>query len=335
MKKILITGASGFIGSFLCEKGIELGYEVWAGVRKTSSREFLQHPELNFIVLNFEDKDILRSQLGEFKSKNGRFDFMIHNAGITKSSNMEDYRSINFLNTRNFIEVITENDMIPDKFLFTSSLAAFGPGKDNSSEPIRLDQKPEPVNLYGKSKLEAEQYIQSQEKLKYIILRPTGVYGPRERDYLFIFKMINSGLEFYLGSDIQKLTFIFVKDLIRVYFDAIESGLTNKSYFLSESKWYETHTFYSLIKRELNKKSFRVIMPIWIIELLAFVNECIGKISGNYPTLNKDKLRILKATNWICETKQLKEELNFEAEYDLDKGIKETVRWYKENGWIK
>lgn len=67
MKKILITGASGFIGSFLCDKGIEMGYEVWAGIRKSSSREFLQNPKLNFIELTYEDEVILSFQLEEFK----------------------------------------------------------------------------------------------------------------------------------------------------------------------------------------------------------------------------------------------------------------------------
>lgn len=94
--------------------------------------------------------------------------------------------------------------------------------------------------------------------------------------------------------------------------------------------------FYSMIKKELNKKTVKIIIPVWIIKILAGINDCIGKVTNNYPVLNSDKLVILKATNWICEkTKQIREQLNFETEYDLENGIKETVRWYKENGWIK
>lgn len=335
MKKILITGASGYIGGYLCAKGIELGYEIWAGVRKSSSREFLQNPRLNFIELEFEDRAILSSQLDEFKKKYGRFEYIIHNAGITKAAVKDDYMKVNYQNTKNLIEALSLKGMIPDKFIYTSSLAAYGPGKDNSTEPITLDQKPDPVNLYGKSKLEAEKYIQSCENLKYIILRPTGVYGFGAMDYYLIFKMINQGLELYIGDKMQKLTFIYIKDLVRAYYIAIESDVFNMSYFLSEANYYTTNTFYSMIKNELNKKTIKIIIPVWLIKTIAGINECIGNITKKYPVLNRDKLVILKATNWICETKQLRDHLNFETEYDLKKGIKETVIWYRKNGWIK
>lgn len=335
MKRLLITGASGFIGSFLCEKGLELGYEVWAGIRKTSSRKYLQNKELKFIELTFEDKNILKTQINNFNKDFGKFDFIIHNAGCTKSPKIEDYRNINFINTQNFIDVLKETNNLPEKFLFTSSLAAFGPGKDNSLEPVMLNQKPNPVNLYGKSKLEAEDYIKKVDGLNYIILRPTGVYGPREKDYFLVFKMINNKLEVYIGADNQKITFIYVKDLVRAYYLALESDVVNKSYFLSETGWYETKTFYSYIKKALNKKANRIVFPLWIVKTIASFNDMIGKNFGNYPTLNSDKLSIIKATNWICETQPLKDDLNFVTEYNLEKGVNETALWYKENGWLK
>ncbi len=58
-KRILITGASGFIGSFLVEKALEKGYETWAGIRKSSSREYLQDTRIQFIDLPFQAKDKL------------------------------------------------------------------------------------------------------------------------------------------------------------------------------------------------------------------------------------------------------------------------------------
>lgn len=334
-KKILITGASGFIGSFLCEKGIELGYEVWAGVRGTSSKKNLQFSGIQFIELTFENKDVLKNQLLAFSQNQGKFDFIIHNAGCTKAPRNEDYRNINFINTKNFVDLLVETDNIPEKFIFTSSLAAFGPGKENTNEPILLNQKPNPINLYGKSKLEAEEYLRSIPNLNCIIMRPTGVYGPREKDYFTVFNMINNKFEAYIGSDKQCLTFIYVKDLVRAYYLAIDADIKNTSYFLSESKWYYTSEFYRLIKKSLNKKSFKLTVPLFLVQGIASINDNIGKISGKYPTLNNDKLGILKATNWVCETLPLKNDLNFEPEYDLEKGVEETVIWYKEQGWLK
>lgn len=330
----MITGASGFIGSFLCAKGIESGYEVWAGVRQTSSRKYLNIRGLNFIELSFEDEKLLSHQLTEYLKLNSPFDFIIHNAGVTKAPKNEDYFQANYLNTKNFIEVLSEISILPEKFIFTSSLAAFGPANESSPDQIRLDQKPDPVNLYGKSKLKAEEYIKSVKDLNYIIMRPTGVYGPRDKDYFQLFNIINKGFEVYIGSTRQKLTFIFVEDLINAYFLAIRSEQSAASYFISESDWYYTCDFYAKIKKELNKKTIKIVIPLWLIKPIAVMNDIIGRTTGNYPTLNNDKLAILKAKNWFCETDKLKSELNFITEYNLDSGIKATVKWYKENGWL-
>lgn len=333
-KRILVTGASGFIGSFLCAKGMELAYEVWAGVRNTSSRKFLNINDLNFIELSFEDKKLLAEQLLEYLKLNSPFDFIIHNAGVTKAPKTEDYFQANYQNTKNFIEVLFELSILPEKFIFSSSLAAFGPANEKLADIIKLDQKPAPINLYGKSKLKAEEYIKSVEGLNYIILRPTGVYGPRDKDYFQIFNIINKGFEFYIGSIHQKLTFIYIDDLINAYFLAIRSDQKAASYFISESKWYYTYDFYRKIKEELNKSTIKIVIPLWLIKPIAAINDFIGKVTGNYPTLNNDKLAILEAKNWYCETSKLAKELNFKTEYDLDSGIKATIKWYKENGWL-
>lgn len=333
-KKILITGASGFIGSFLCEKAGNLGYEVWAGVRNSSSRKYLNIKGLNFIELSFEDKILLSEQLSAYLKSNSPFDYIIHNAGVNKAPKKENYFQSNYLNTKNFIEVLSEMSIIPEKFIYTSSLAAFGPANESNPDIIKLDQKPVPVNLYGKSKLMAEEYIRSVEGLNYIILRPTGVYGPRDKDYFQLFNIINRGFEVYIGTLKQKLTFIYLDDLINAYFLALSSDKSKTSFFVSESKWYYTCDFYAKIKNELNKRTIRVVIPLWLIRPLAAINDYIGRITGNYPTLNNDKLAILKAKNWYCETSQLEKELNFKTEYDLDSGIKATIKWYRENGWL-
>jgi nucleoside-diphosphate-sugar epimerase len=334
-KKVLVTGASGFIGSFLCEKGLELGYEVWAGVRKSSSRQFLQNPDLNFIELNFENKEILKSQIESFIKTNSKFEYIIHNAGITKAAKEFDFLNINFINTKNFIEALTELKVLPDKFVFTSSLAAVGPGKANTINPIKDENTPIPINLYGKSKLEAENYIKSVEGLNYIIFRPTGVYGFRDKDYLNIFKLINNGIELYLGSGKKFISFIFIKDLVDAYFLALESNLSKRSYLLSEENGYEVSAFYSMIKQEINKKTIKITIPLFLLDFLANLSETTGKMLGFYPVFNKDKVEILKVTNWICDTEPLLNDLHFKTKYNLHCGIKETLRWYKENGWIK
>lgn len=335
MPKILITGASGFVGSFLVDEAVKRNYEVWAGIRKSSSKKYLQHPNLNFIDLNYSDVTALTNQLKEFKQTHGKFDYIIHNAGVTKVSKKSDFDKVNHIFTKNFADALIAADMVPAKFILTSSLAGFGCGDAKLGNTVMLSDKANPVNIYGKSKLAAEQYIQSLPNFPYIILRPTGVYGPRELDYYVYFKMMNRRMEAYIGFQEQILTFIYVKDLARLFFEAIDSSITNKAYFVADGKTYTTKEFNNITKKILQKKTFSFKVPIFLVQAIAFLNEKIGSLFGSYPTLNIDKVKILKASNWRCETEPLQKDFGFVAEYDLEKGVKETIEWYKNEKWLK
>ena len=154
MENILITGASGFIGSFLVEEGLKRGFQVYAGIRKSSSREYLKDPRIRFIVFDFSSVESLIATLEECRKDNIRFQYIIHNAGITKARTKEDYYRVNFLYTKYFIEALRQTGMVPEKFLYTSSLAAYGPGDPITMNPVMLSDTPKPIELYGKSKLE-------------------------------------------------------------------------------------------------------------------------------------------------------------------------------------
>lgn len=334
MANVLITGASGFIGSFLVEEGLRRGHKVYAGIRKTSSKEYLRNERIEFVEFDFSSVDKITAKLVELKNQETRFDHIIHNAGLTKAQKKEDYLKVNFLNTKNFIEALQSSDMVPDKFIFISSLAAFGPGNPETMEPVRLADAPHPIELYGKSKLEAEKYITSLTNFPWLIFRPTGVYGPREKDYYVFFQTINRGLETYIGSAKQILTFIYVKDLVRVIFDALPASIIQKAYFVSDGKEYDTETFAAITKKHLGKKTIRLTFPPGIVKAIAHLLESSYGLLGKIPTLNTDKYNVMKSTNWRCEVEPLKEDFNFSAEYDLEKGVQETVEWYKKEGWL-
>ncbi len=334
MKKLLITGASGFIGGFLVEEGLALGYEVFAAIRKNSNRKYLTDERIHFLELNFDDPVQLETQLKKHIEFTGKFNFIIHNAGVTKVKEKEEFNRVNFLNTKHFVDIIVRNNWVPEKFVFISSLAAFGAGKKGTTEPIKLTDEPKPLNLYGKSKLAAEEYIAGIENFPYLFIRPTGVYGPREKDYFVFFQMINRGLEAYIGFDKQHLTFIYVKDLVNCIFLAMSSVHTRKAWFISDGKYYESKTFSQITKNALQKKTFKISVPKVFVKSIAYSLEFIGGVFGKYPTLNMDKYCLLAADNWICETEALKQDLGFEAQYDLELGVKEVIKWYKNEGWL-
>jgi UDP-glucose 4-epimerase len=262
------------------------------------------------------------------------FRFIVHNAGITKAVKKEDFHRVNVQNTLNFIQALRQTGMVPDKFIYMSSLAAFGPGDPVTLQPVLLSHTPKPIELYGKSKLEAEQYIRSLETFPWLIFRPTGVYGPREKDYYVFFKTMNRGLETYIGKRRQILTFIYVKDLARLMFDALESSILRQSYFVSDGKDYDTTTFSAITKKILQKKTLKITIPTAFVKHLAFGLEKLYSLWGTVPTLNADKYNVLSSVNWRCETEPLQRDFGFAAEYDLEKGVSETIEWYKKEHWL-
>jgi UDP-glucose 4-epimerase len=334
MPNLLITGASGFIGSHLAGEGLKRGYTVYAGIRRTSSKENLKDPQIHFLEIDFSSVDTIMKTLEFCQAQGICFQYVIHAAGITKSGKKEDYFRVNAQYTKNFIQALIHAGMVPGKFIYLSSLAAYGPGNPETMRPVMLSDTPDPIESYGRSKLEAEKFIQSQNSFPWLIFRPTGVYGPREKDYFVFFKTINRGLETYIGSHRQILTFIYVKDLVRLIFDSLRSPILRKSYFVSDGWEYDTKTFAAITKKILKRKTIKITLPPVIVKKLAYGLEKIAGFWGTVPTLNSDKYNVLSSANWRCETEPLQTDFGFVAEYDLERGVAETIDWYKTQHWL-
>ena len=231
--KILVTGASGFIGSFLCEEGLHRDMEVWAGMRKTSSRKWLQNEWLKFQVLDLSNPDTLRQQLSDFKQKNGKWDYIVHAGGATKCIDPADFDKHNYQCTVNFVQALQDLDMVPRLFVYLSSFSVLGPIKEtlnpatNTYEEMYATDTPQPNTAYAKSKLRSEQFLQSLNYLfPYVIFRPTGVYGPRERDYFLMAKSIKQHVDFAVGYKKQEITFVYVRDLVNAIYASIQKTRT-------------------------------------------------------------------------------------------------------------
>ncbi|MDR3341080.1 MAG: NAD(P)-dependent oxidoreductase [Candidatus Symbiothrix sp.] len=319
MKKILITGASGFIGSFLVENALEKEWVVWAGIRKSSNLKYLQNARISFTDLNYSDKEKLRRQIKYHVIQFGKWDYIIHNAGLTKSLHSQDFDKVNYLYTKHFIEILQEVNAIPDKFILMSSLSAYA----------------QPKSVYGKSKWKAEQFLKSQTGFPYIILRPTGVYGPRDKDYLILLKSVKKGLEVTAGLEAQKLTFVYVKDLVKAAFLALESPFKEKTYFVTDGKEYSDTAYTQIIKNALGKERvLKLRIPLWIVKTASVLAEVFSIIIGKASTLNRDKYKIIKQRDWTCDTLPLEQELGFHADFDLEHGMRECVEWYTAHGWL-
>ena len=330
--KILITGASGFIGSFVVEEALKQGFETWAAIRKSSSKEYLQDERIHFIELNLSSKAQLIEQL-----RPHQFDYVVHAAGVTKCLNKADFRRINTEGTKNLVDALLDLQMPLKRFVFLSSLSVFGAIKEQLPyDEIREDDIPKPNTEYGRSKLEAERYIDSiGSRLPYIILRPTGVYGPREKDYFMMAKSIKQHIDFAVGYQRQDITFVYVTDVVQAVFLALEKGETGRKYFLSDGQVYQSTTFSDLIHEELGRPWWlRITAPVWVLRVVTFFGEYIGHMTGKVTALNNDKYNILRQRNWRCDIEPARHELGFEPKVQLKEGVKTTIQWYKDHKWL-
>lgn len=328
---ILITGATGFIGGFIVDEALNRGMQVWVAVRPTSSRKYLTDPRIQFLELNLGNKEQMKERMGNLK-----FDYVVHAAGATKCLHAEDFFRSNTDGTKNLVQALIELQMPLKRFVFVSSLSVYGPvAEEQPYREICLNDKPQPNTAYGRSKLAAELYIENVSGLPYVILQPTGVYGPRERDYFIMAKSIKSHTDFSVGYKPQDLTFVYVLDVVQAIFLALDSQKTGGKYMLSDGEVYSSRTFSDLIHRELGKPwLLRIKAPIWLLRIITFCGEYIGRMTGKISALNNDKYNIMKQRNWRCDINPAINDLGYKPKYQLDEGVRLTIKWYKENGWL-
>lgn len=330
-KRLLVTGATGFIGSFIVEEALGKGMDVWAAVRKTSSKKWLTDPHIHFIELDLGNAQRLTEQL-----KGDAFDYVVHAAGVTKCLHAEDFHRTNTQGTIHLVEALRTLKMPVKMFVEISSLSVYGPCREQQPyTEISEGDTPQPNTAYGHSKLEAERYLDTLQGFPYVVLRPTGVYGPRERDYFLMAKSIKGHTDFSVGYKRQDITFVYVLDVVQAVLLALEHGKTGRKYFLSDGKVYSSRAFSDLIWKEMGKPwLLRIKAPIWVLRLVTSVGDWLGHLTGKLTALNNDKYHILKQRNWRCDIQPAIDELGYNPQYDLERGVALTIKWYKENGWL-
>ena len=337
MKSILITGASGFIGSFLVERGLEAGMNVWAALRATSSRKYLTDGRTQFIELDLGHDERLRAQLKAHAEQHGPFDYVIHAAGATKCRRPEDFQKTNAEGTlRLALSLLETGALRPGgRFVFLSSLSVCGPVHEIDFEPITENDTPLPNTAYGRSKLQAERYLADVPGLNYVVLRPTGVYGPRERDYFMMAKSIRQHVDFAVGFRPQVLTFIYVADLVEAAYLALDHGPRGAVYPLSDGRQYTSRTFSDLLQLELGvKRVVHLTAPLWVLWLVSCIAGKAAALLGRTSTLNLDKYRIMRQRNWKCSIEAARRDLGYRPQWPLTRGVRAAVEWYKAEGWL-
>ncbi len=335
MEPIIITGASGFIGSHLVDEAARRGLRVWAAVRETSSRRYLEGTGAGILELDMNDEAALRARLEAHGRQWGKPGCVVHCAGATQCRDKDEFDRVNYRQTRRLAEALRASGMTPGQFIFISTLSVYGPVHDHDFLPLSEADTPRPNTAYGLSKLKAERFLEGLEGFPYVILRPTGVYGPRERDYYLLAKSIRRHLDASVWLRRQELSFIYVLDLAQAVFRCMERGVTRRAYNLSDGRAYASRAFSDLIRRELgNPWVARVKIPLPVLKAASALSGQAAALRGRTSTFNTDKYKIMKQRNWQCDIARAKAELGFEPAYSLERGVAETIAWYKKEKWL-
>src|ERR1041385_6545659 len=326
--RVLITGATGFIGSHIAEALHRKGYQLRCLVRRTSDLTWLNKLPIEYHYGDLFDIDALRTAARDV-------DYIYHVAGLTKAKTKEEYFRSNHLATKNILSAVADANPNLKRFIHISSQAAVGPS--DPGKPIDEQTPFHPITTYGISKMEAEkECLKMMDTFPITIARPPAVYGPRDKDVFEFFNTMNKGLQPMIGFNDKTVSLIHVADLVKGTILAGERPeALRQTYFISSERFYKWKEIGEVTARVMQKKGLRLHIPVSLVYTIAAVSELFSMVTGKAVLLNWEKAKDIVQDAWTADTSKAKKDLGFRESFSLEEGVRNTVEWYREQGWLK
>jgi len=329
INSVLITGADGFIGSNLVDYLVSQDVKVKCLVYFDTQINWIKNQGKNIEIIK---GDIL--DLDSLYTIVQGVDIVFHLAGIVKSLHKKKFFDVNVKGTENLLKAIVKTNPDLSRFLFMSSQAAAGPSCNGDA--LTEEKVCNPVSIYGRSKQEAEKVVLSyQPTIPVTIIRPAAVYGPRDKDFLFVFDLINRGIMPFLGFKERFLNFCYVDDLIKA---AVLASLHNNSrgqtYFIHSDQKVSLNQFIRTIVQGFQKRVVKLPVPFSLFKIYFLCNEFYADLLGDDAVFTRDKYKELSQPNWLCSIEKAKTEIGYKPDFILEQGISHSIEWYKKQGWI-
>jgi len=325
--KVLVTGGTGFIGSHLVERLLDMGYQVRCIAKDEMNAHLLESRGCSVVIgdLNYP---VSWERLLE------DVDAVYHVAGVTRCRKPAEYYEGNYFATKKVVDTCAAVSPGLRRFTYVSSQTAIGPSVDGL--PVGEETPYHPVSHYGKSKMLAElEVMRAAVKLPVTIVRPSAVYGPRERDMFGYMKTIKRGLRPLIGFHDKLMSLIHIEDLVNGIILAGESARSpGEKYFLGSEEYYTYREVGATIARVVHRSPLSLCLPHCLVWSIGAVSTALGKLAGQQVYLNLEKARELVQPAWTCSVEKAKNQLGFRQQVSLEEGMWQTYRWYVENGWV-
>ncbi len=328
--KIFVTGGTGFVGSALVDHLIERGDDVTCLVRDPSKLARI-FPERSPTGVPGDLSDIVALRKGCDGAE-----VVFHVAGLTAARNRSEFFETNVEGTRTLVAAIRNAPQDLRRLVYVSSQAAAGPVK---RDEVKTEaDPPHPVSNYGASKLAGEDLVRESD-LPWTIVRPPSVYGPRDVQFLRLFKIARLGIVPVFGSPRQQLSIVHVGDLVHGMCAATATE-ANHIYFICHPEIVTSGSLvkevYAALKGEHRRKAYPVVIPIPapVTRAALWASGFVSKLTGSASVLSPDKSNEFLAPAWTCSPAAIERATAWRAEIGMELGLRQTAQWYRVEGWL-
>ena len=324
---VVVTGSTGFIGSHLIDYLVGYGCTIHALVRKTSDQRWLnKSDQVKIHVVDLEQSSSI--------SCLEKADYLFHCAGLTKAKTRDDY----FCGNVYSCEVLYERCVVIGSNLkaivHLSSLAAAGPS--THGEAVQEKNPCKPVTYYGESKLAGEKIaLKYASSLPIVIIRPPVVYGPREKNFFVYLKALSQGWNIKIGTTRRELSLVYIADVVRAMVQAVVFyPQKEKIYYVTDGEHYLWSDISNSAIKILNVRAKKLVIPEVLLPLFSYFFEALAWFGSKPPLFDRQRMIDICQTSWIASPKEFFESHMFKPQYDLAKGLQETIDWGKKNNWL-
>lgn len=326
IQTVLVTGATGFVGSHVLEIAPHFGLQLRALVRKPADKTRLEAAGVECVLGSLEEPAALQAAMTGVTT-------VLHLAAVTKARTPDEYQRANVAGTQAVIDAMLAARPHPQRLVYLSSLAAAGPAEDGL--PVTRETSPRPLTTYGRTKLAGEQVCErAADRIQVAILRAPAVYGPRDRDVFQFFRLARLGVVPLPSTATGQLQMIYARDLARSLLLAATSEAARGVYHVAEARAYGWAEMARMVGSALGRQIRIVRIPAPVIRGAATAVEAIAGLVGKSTIFNREKASELTVSSWLCETDLARRDFGFEALTALQDGFNETANWYMEHGWL-